>query len=285
MSKGTVAVFGGIFWREQALRSQAKEVAAEIEELGFSGLWLSAGHDQGLPTIFADLLDATASMTIASGIVSIWHATPEESAAAFADLEQRHPGRFLLGIGTSHPTSTSAYNKPYTHTIAYLDGLDAAQTPVPVDRRIVAALGPKMLKLAGERSIGAFPYFVPPEHTAIARGILGRGPLLTPEQAVFLETDPVVARAIARQHMAYYLAQPNYTQSLRQFGFDDADFANGGSDRLADTIVAWGDVDQVADRVRAHHAAGADTVVVQVLTHEANDFASNDYRLLADALM
>ncbi len=285
MSQGTVAVFGGIFWREQALRSQATEVAAEIEELGFSGLWLSAGHDQGLPTIFGDLLDATTSMTVASGIVSIWHATPDESAAAFADLERRHPGRFLLGIGTSHPTSTSEYNKPYSHTIAYLDGLDAAQTPVPVDRRIVAALGPKMLKLAGERSIGAFPYFVPPEHTAIARGILGPGPLLTPEQAVLLETDPVVARAIARAHMEYYLAQPNYTQSLRQFGFDDADFANGGSDRLADTIVAWGDVDQIAERVRAHHAAGADTVVVQVLTHEANDFAAADYRLLADALL
>lgn len=284
MSEANVAVFGGIFWREQALRSQAKEVAAEIEELGFSGLWLSAGHDQGLPTIFGDLLDATTSMTIASGIVSIWHATPDESAAAFADLEQKHPGRFLLGIGTSHPTSTSAYNKPYSHTIEYLDGLDAAQPPVPVDRRIVAALGPKMLKLAGERSIGAFPYFVPVEHTAFARSILGDGPLLTPEQAVLLETDPVVARAIARQHMEYYLAQPNYTQALRQFGFDDADFANGGSDRLADTIVAWGDVDDVVARIHAHHAAGADTVVIQVLTHESNDFASADYRLLADAL-
>jgi probable F420-dependent oxidoreductase len=154
-----------------------------------------------------------------------------------------------------------------------------------VDRRIVAALGPKMIKLAGERSVGAFPYFVPVEHTAFARSVLGPGPRLTPEQAVLLETDPTVARAIARSHMAYYLAQPNYTRCLRQFGFGDADFADGGSDRLADTIVAWGDIDEIAGRVRAHHAAGADTVVVQVLTHEADDFAPGAYRTLADALL
>lgn len=285
MSQTNVAVFGGIFWREQALRSQAREVAAEIEELGYSGLWLSAGHDQGLPTIFGDLLDATQSMTVASGIVSIWHATPDESAAAFADLEHKHPGRFLLGIGTSHPTSTDAYNKPYTHTVAYLDGLDAAQPPVPVGRRIVAALGPKMITLAGERSIGAFPYFVPVEHTAFARSILGPGPQLTPEQAVFIGTDPAVARAVARSHFGYYLQQPNYTRALREFGFGDEDFAGGGSDRLVDAIVAWGDPGQIAERVHAHHAAGADTVVIQVLTEEPNDFAPADYRVLADALL
>ena len=219
------------------------------------------------------------------GIASIWHATPAEVSAAFADFESAHPGRFLLGIGTSHPTSTDQYTLPYSHTVAYLDELDSAASPVPVDRRIVAALGPKMVKLAGERSVGAFPYFVPVEHTAFAREALGPGPRLTPEQAVLLETDPDVARGIAREHMAYYLAQPNYTRCLRQFGFDDADFANGGSDRLADTIVAWGDVDEVADRIRAHHAAGADTVCVQVLTHEQNDFAPDAYRRLAQALL
>lgn len=224
-------------------------------------------------------------MTVASGIASIWHATPAEASAAFADLESTHPGRFLLGIGTSHPTSTDAYTKPYSRTVAYLDELDRAAPPVPADRRIVAALGPKMIKLAGMRSVGAFPYFVPVEHTAFARSILGAGPRLTTEQAVLLETDPDVARAIARQHMTYYLAQPNYTRCLRQFGFDDVDFENGGSDRLADTIVAWGDIDQVAERVRAHHAAGADTVAVQVLTHEPEDFALGAYRELAAALL
>lgn len=284
MTQADVAVFGGVFWREQALRAEACEVAAEIEQLGFSGLWLSAGHDQGLPSIFSDLLEATSKMTIASGIASIWHATPAEASAAFADLESAHPGRFLLGIGTSHPTSTDAYSRPYSHTVAYLDELDNEASPVPVDRRILAALGPKMIKLAGDRSVGAFPYFVPVEHTAFARAILGPDPRLTPEQAVLLETDPVVARAIARQHMAYYLAQPNYTRCLRQFGFDDADFAHGGSDRLADDLVAWGNVDEVAGRIRAHHSAGADTVVVQVLTHEQNSFALSAYRQLAAAL-
>lgn len=280
-----MAVFGGIFWRDEEVRSQACETAAEIEELGFSGLWLSAGHDQGLPSVFSDLLDATRTMTVASGIASIWHATPAEASATFADLQSAYPGRFLLGIGTSHPTSTNAYTKPYSHTVAYLDELDRAAPPVPADRRIVAALGPKMIELAGMRSVGAFPYFVPVEHTAFARSILGAGPRLTTEQAVLLETDPDVARAIARQHMAYYLAQPNYTRCLRQFGFDQADFENGGSDRLADTIVAWGDIDRVAERIRAHHAAGADTVAVQVLTHEPEDFAPGAYRELSAALL
>ncbi len=285
MTDTSVAVFGGIFWRRPDLRPQACAVAAEIEQLGFSGIWLSGGHDGGVHDVFGDLLDATTTMTVAAGIVSIWHATPDESAAAFADLDRRHPGRFLLGIGASHPSSTDAYAKPYSSTVAYLDALDDATPPVPVDRRILAALGPKMIALGGERSLGAFPYFVPVEHTAVARGILGDGPLLTPEQAVLLETDPVIARDIARRHMEYYLAQPNYTRCLREFGFGEADFADGGSDRLVDAIVAWGDVDRVADRIRAHHEAGADTVVVQVLTPEADDFAPGAYRRLADALL
>lgn len=285
MDQADVAVFAGIFWRDEAVRPQARATAALIEELGFSGLWLSAGHDRGLPSIFADLLDATRSMTVASGIASIWHLSPAEASAAFADLERAHPGRFLLGIGTSHPTSTDAYTRPYSHTVAYLDELDGAASPVPEQRRVVAALGPRMIALAGERSVGAFPYFVPVEHTAYARSILGPGPRLVTEQAVLLETDPDVARGIARQHMTYYLAQPNYTRCLLRFGFEESDFANGGSDRLADTIVAWGDVDRVAERVRAHHDAGADTVAVQVLTHEPGDFAPDAYRALAAALL
>lgn len=285
MDEADVAVFGGIFWREEEVRDRARETAALIEELGFSGLWLSAGHEPGLHPVFADLLEATRSMTIASGIASIWHLSPAEASAAFADLERAHPGRFLLGIGTSHPTATDDYTRPYSHTVAYLDELDGAASPVPADRRVVAALGPRMIALAGERSVGAFPYFVPVEHTAYARSVLGAGPRLVTEQAVLLETDAEVARAIAREHMTYYLAQPNYTRCLLRFGFEESDFADGGSDRLADTIVAWGDVDQVAERVRAHHAAGANTVAVQVLTHEAGDFAPDAYRALAAALL
>lgn len=289
MSEGSVAVHGGIFWRDEALRSEARETAAEIEELGFSGLWMSAGFGQGVPPIFADMLAATQRMTVAAGILSIWHATPAEASGTFAELERAHPGRFLLGLGTSHPSSVDGqgrrYEKPYSRMIGYLDDLDSGQSPVPTDRRVLAALGPKMLALAAERAVGAHPYFVPVEHTERARTILGEGPLLAPEQAVFLETDPAIARSIGRQHMEYYLAQPNYTNNLRQFGYGDEDFSGGGSDRLVDALVAWGTIEQVAARVRAHHAAGADTVVVQVITAEPNDFARNNYRDLAAALL
>jgi probable F420-dependent oxidoreductase len=289
MSERSVSVHGGIFWRDEALRSEACDVAAELEELGFSGLWLSAGFGHGLPSVFAELIAATSEMTVAAGILSIWHATAGVAAQAFADLEGAHPGRFLLGLGTSHPTSLEGtgieYQKPYSRMVDYLDDLDAGALAVPAERRILAALGPRMLKLAGERACGAHPYFVPLEHTEMARKILGTGPFLAPEQAVLLEPDPSVARDVARRHMEYYLAQPNYTNNLKRFGFDEADFAQGGSDRLVDALVAWGDLGEVAARVRAHHAAGADTVVVQVLTSEPNDFARAQYRDLAAALL
>ena len=167
---------------------------------------------------------------------------------------------------------------------AYLDGLDAQPSRVPSDRRILAALGPRMLKLAAERSSGAHPYFVPVEHTAFAREVLGANAQLIPEQGVVLETDPQLARAIARHHMEIYLQLPNYTNNLRRLGFSDDDISDGGSDRLVDAIVAWGGVVAIADRVAAQLAAGADAVCVQVLNGDSAEFPRREYRDLAQVL-
>jgi len=283
--RAAVSVFAGIFWRDHAHRARAAETAARIEELGYAGLWLSAGHERGLPDVFDDLLGATRSIPVGAGILSIWHTPAEEAAATFARLESAHPGRFVLGLGASHPTAYDAYAKPYTRMREYLDALDRATPPVPHERRVVAALGPRMLALAADRSRGAFPYFVTPEHTALARDRVGPDAWLMTEQAVLLETDPDTARRVGREHMTYYLQQPNYTRALRDLGYDDADLADGGSDRLVDALVAWGDEAAVAERVAAHHAAGADDVAIQVLTSGADDFATDDYARLAPALL
>jgi probable F420-dependent oxidoreductase len=167
--------------------------------------------------------------------------------------------------------------------LAYLDALDALDTPVPPERRVLAALRPRMLDLAAARAAGAHPYFVPVEHTARAREILGRGPLLAPEVAVVLQTDPAQARELARAYASIYLGLPNYTQNLRDVGFEDDDIAGGGSDRLIDAVIPWGDATTVAARVRAHHDAGADHVCLQVVASR-QDFPLDGYRQLAAAL-
>ena len=169
--------------------------------------------------------------------------------------------------------------------VHYLDELDSQPAPVPSSRRVLAALGPKMLALAAERAAGAHPYFVPVEHTAVARQALGSEPKLIPEQAVVLETDPERARTLARGHMASYLRLPNYTNNLRRFGYEDHDFKLGGSDRLVDAIVAWGEPSVVRARVDAHMSAGADQVLVQVITENVDEFPRNEYRVLAAALL
>lgn len=219
----------------------------------------------------------------------IWHSTPPQTTSAVADLDRAFPGRFLLGLGASHAPRVEGegrrYVRPYSRMVSYLDGLDAERPPIPQDRRVLAALGPRMLRLAADRSAGAHPYFVPVEHTALARESLGRGPLLAPEQAVVLEADPDAARAIARRHMAGYLRLPNYTDNLGRLGWDEDDLADGGSDRLVDAIVAWGGVEQIRSRLCAHREAGADTVCVQVLTAEPEQFPRAQFRELAPALL
>lgn len=269
-------------WRDTD--DDAVDVAAELESLGYSALWSSGGFEPGLSAHFGSLLAATTHMAVASGIVSIWRAEPEDVARGAADLEARYPGRFLLGLGASHAPLVETYSRPYAHMVSYLDALDEGGSAVAKDRRVLAALGPRMLRLARDRSAGAHPYFVPVEHTARARAELGDGPLLAPEVTVVLERDPTTARDVARTFTAGYLTLPNYTNNLRTFGFGDDDLAGGGSDRLVDAVVFWGDVDVIAAHVREHFDAGADHVCVQVISSHRS-FPLARYRQLAPALL
>lgn len=241
------------------------EAAAELEDLGCGAFWFPespASFD-----IARALLEGTRRMVVATGIVSIWKHPPEESAAAHHALAGAHPGRFLLGLGVSHHFLTDGqYRQPLARMRGYLDALDAHEPPVPVSERALAALGPRMLELARDRTAGAHPYLVTPEHTRQAREILGPDRLLAAEQPVVLETDPARARALARQHLAIYLRAPNYTNNWRRLGFTDEDLAEGGSDRLVDALVAWGDAGAIRERVERHHEAGADHVCVQIVT-------------------
>jgi probable F420-dependent oxidoreductase len=258
-------------------------VAAELESLGYGTLWSSGGFEPGLAPRFGELLAATDRAVVASGIASIWTTTPADVGQAIADLEKRFDGRFLFGVGASHSMIVQDYTRPYARMVDYLDGLDAADPPVPPDRRILAALGPRMLELARERAAGAHPYFVPVEHTAYAREVLGPGPLLAPEVAVVLGTDRDAALERAREYASIYLPLPNYTNNLRRFGFTDDDIEGGGSDRLIEAVIPWGDAATVAERVRAHLDAGADHVCLQVVA-DFFKFPLAEYRELAPAL-
>jgi probable F420-dependent oxidoreductase len=257
--------------------------AAELEALGYGALWSSGGFEPGLPSRFARLLGATQHAAVATGIVSVWVSPPALMAAAANELEAQFPGRFLLGLGASHSAIVPDYAKPYATVVRYLDELDALEAPVPPERRILAALGPRMLALAAERAAGAHPYFAPLEHTAAARDALGRGPLLAPEVAVVLDPDPGRARALARTYASIYLPLPNYANNLRRFGYGDDDIGHGGSDRLIDAVIPWGDPPTVAARLREHLDAGADHVCVQVVA-DGVDLPLEGYRELAAAL-
>jgi probable F420-dependent oxidoreductase len=271
----------------------AREAAAELEELGYPTLWLpeAVGREPFVNSTM--LLASTQKMVVATGIASIWARDAMTMTAGHLALSEAFPGRFLLGIGVSHQPMVDFvrgqhYDKPLTKMRAYLDAMDQAiyMAPRPTEepRRVLAALGPKMLELAAAKALGSHPYFVPVEHTAFARDVLGEGPMLCPEQAVVLATDPDEARAAARQHMATYLGLPNYTNNLRRFGWGDADLADGGSDALVDAIVAWGDEDAIVARVQDHLAAGADHVCLQVLTSDATALPMPQWRALAPAL-
>jgi probable F420-dependent oxidoreductase len=258
-------------------------VAAELESLGYGTLWSSGGFEPGLAPRFGELLVATDRAVVASGIASIWTTTPADVAPAIADLEARFADRFLFGIGASHSMVVPDYRRPYSRMVEYLDGLDASDSPVGPERRVLAALGPRMLELAKVRAAGAHPYFVPVEHTAYAREVLGPGPLLATEVAVVLETDRDAALRRAREYASIYLPLPNYTNNLRRFGFTDDDIEGGGSDRLIEAVIPWGDAATVAERVRAHLDAGADHVCVQVVA-DFFTFPLAEYRELAPAL-
>jgi probable F420-dependent oxidoreductase len=269
-------------------------IAAELEALGFGTLWLGRADGTTMRPV-RELLAATDRLVVATGIVSIWQHPAERVTAAWHDVTAAHPDRLLLGLGVSHAAPVEAttpyrYVRPYARMVEYLDALDAAEEPVPTERRALAALGPRMLRLAAARTAGAHPYLVTPEHTAEARAIMGPRALLAPEQTVVLETDPAAARAIARRTLGFYLGAPNYVHSFARQGFGGDDLVGGGSDRLVDAMVAWGDLDTIAKRLRAHHDAGANHVAVQVVPADSDPGAGvghlprDEWRLVAAAL-
>jgi probable F420-dependent oxidoreductase len=255
------------------------EAAKLAEQLGYATWWV--GGSPHVPEI-RPILAATSTLAAATGILNVWISEPAETAAADAALRAEFPGRFMLGIGIGHPEATSDYRRPLTAMRTFLDGLDASSTPPPVQERCLAALGPKMLDLSSERSAGSHPYFVPVQHTRFARERLGPGKLVAPEVACVLDSDPVRAKAVARDYAKLYLGLRNYTQNLLSFGFGEADFANGGSDRLIDAVIPQGSAEQVAEAVQQHFDAGADHVCLQPLGEEGIPRAS--WTALAKAL-
>jgi probable F420-dependent oxidoreductase len=253
---------------------------SEIESLGYGTLWLGSSPSVADARTF---LEASDTLTIATGILNVWRHHPADVAAADAEVRAAFPGRFLLGIGIGHPEATSDYTKPLKTMREFFDGLDAAPTPVPREERIAAALGPKMLDLARERSLGTHPYFTTPDHTRFARERLGTGPMVATEVAVVVEEDLEAGRRIARDYAALYLGLSNYTNNLLRFGFTEEDIADGGSDRLIDAVIPHGSPAAIADAVREHLDAGADHVCLQPLGHGKPPV--EDYRALAGVLL
>jgi probable F420-dependent oxidoreductase len=271
-----------------------REMVAEIERLGYGAIWIpeavtskeAFGHS-------ALLLGATDRVVVATGIANVWARDPVAMANGSRTLSDAHPGRFLLGIGVSHEGSVrrrgERYERPFTKMRGYLDAMERATWSAPEPEappwRMLAALGPRMLELAAERTLGAHPYFVPVEHTAFARERLGPGPVLAVEQTAVLETDPERARRAARAFATDYLDTPNYAANLRRMGWSDADIAGQGSDAVIDAVVVWGDAHRIARRVREHLDAGADHVCVQVVSEDETDVCLPQLRELAPALL
>jgi probable F420-dependent oxidoreductase len=276
--------------------SKVRELVAELEELGYGALWIGEAVYREPLTSAAVLLAATKKMVVATGIANIWARDPFTMTAAQFTLAEAYPERFLLGLGVSHARLVEGvrghrYQGPLTKMRHYLDAMDEsvdafrAVKPARQPARVLAALGPRMLALAAERADGAHPYLVPPEHTAKARSQLGPERWLLPEQAVVLQTDPSEARVIARRHLSRYLGLPNYTNNFRRLGFTDNDLADGGSNRLVDAIVAWGDADAVKQRIMEHQAAGADHIAIQVFDGDPHGVPMQQWRALADVLL
>jgi probable F420-dependent oxidoreductase len=258
--------------------AQERAAVARIEELGYGAAWFGESlANREAMSHAAILLGATERLFVASGIANIWARDATAAINGANTLNEAFDERFVLGLGVSHAPAVQArghdYSKPLTAMRTYLDAIERSTYAVPGPEHpspiVLAALRPKMLDLARDRTAGAHPYFVPPSHTSRAREILGPRPLLAPEQVVVLETDAARAREIGRRHMAVYLTLPNYVNNLRTLGYDDADFADGGSDRLVDAIVAWGGEEAIATRVREHLDAGADHVAIQAYAGDA----------------
>ncbi len=274
--------------------SEAREVVAELEELGYGALWFGESPlAKEALTHAAVLLAASRRIVVATGIANIWAREPLAMSTAGKTLAEAFPGRFLLGMGVSHAPVVESLGHEYVRPVArmreYLEAMDAGEylgpEPQPPLRRVLAALRPPMLELAGTLADGAHPYFVPPEHTARAREILGPDPLLAPEVFAVLKTDPAEARRIARENIGFYLGAPNYVNNLIWLGYGEDDIANGGSDALVDSIIAWGDEGAIRARVQEHFDAGADHVCVQPLGRRPGDLGLDQLRALAPVLL
>jgi len=266
---------------------EVADVAAELDELGYTALWIP---DIGGPVLASveHLLAATKQAVIATGILNLWMHEPSDVAAWYGSVTKTHGERFLLGIGCSHAPLIDSkepgrYRKPLAATRAFLDAIDATENPVPAENRVLAALGPKMLELSATRARGAHPYLVTPDHTRTAREVLGDGPLLLPEQTVFLADSRDDARAVGTPWLSAYLGLPNYANNLLRSGFTQDDI-DSVSDRLFDAIIAWGDEDAIARRVDEHKQAGADHVCIQALSADQREFPREQWRRLAAAL-
>ncbi len=280
------------FLLDQHPTSRVRELVQEIQEMGWPTLWRPESTGRDVLVSSSVMLDATSRLLVASGIAQIYARHPVTAAAAQKTLFEAHEGRFLLGLGVAHASSVEGirkldYRTPYSDMVAYLKAMAEAPytavEPATKPPTVLAALGPRMLKLSAEAADGAHPYFTPPEHTAMARDILGTGPILAPEQMVVIDSDVDRARTVARANMARYLRLPNYTNTLLRCGFTQTDI-DDMTDRLVDGIVACGDIDVTVDRVRQHLDAGADHVCIQVLVADNDlDITIDHWRKLADA--
>lgn len=259
------------------------DAAAELDELGFGALWIPGLGGGDILRDLDRLLKATRRATVAPAVSSIWRHSAADLAAGHARLTADHGDRVLLGLGVSDPATAAQHGheyRPLRDMAAYLEALDAAPEPVSVGRRVLAAMGPGMVKLARRSAGGTHPFLVTPEYSATARELLGSGPLLAPYQAVVLESDPAKARAAGRGFLAGFFGMPAYRKSLLSQGFTESDLANGGSDRLVDSVLAWGDVDVIGKRVKEHLEAGADHVCLHVIA-DGPDLPLPQWRELA----
>ncbi|MFM7047374.1 MAG: LLM class F420-dependent oxidoreductase [Actinomycetota bacterium] len=275
--------------------SKAQDAARELEELGYGCIWVPEAVGREPFASCALLLSATKRIGVATGIASMYARSAITMQAGWRTLAEAFGDRFTLGIGASHEHMATklhkgSYDKPYSSMVEYLDQMDkgifAASPPTTTPRRVLAALGPRMLALSAQRGLGAHPYFVPPEHTKFARDVLGHGPLLAPEQAVLFETDPAKARDVSRKFMSTYTRLPNYANNLRRMGYTDDDIGDAkrpASDRMVDAIVAWGTIDDAVARVKAHFDAGASHVSIQVLDADPMALPMRQWRELAEA--
>ena len=269
---------------------QAAAFAQRVESWGYSALWTPEAVGRDPFSLIGFLAGQTESLVLATGIANIYARDPMTMKSIHKTCAELAPGRFVLGIGVSHEHLVSRvrghdYTKPLSTMRAYLDALDSAlymgAEPGEEAPIVLAALRDKMLGLAASRTRGAHPYLVPPEHTARAREVMGPDAWLCPEQMVMLESDAEVARKVGRANLRVYIGLPNYRNNLKQFGFTDADFEDGGSDRLVDAMIAWGDADAIRARVQAHWDAGADHVCIQAFR---SDGSPNPDEALLEAL-